>query len=709
MGTAAYMSPEQAAGKTVDKRSDLWAFGVVLFEMLTGRRAFEGDDIAHVLAAVLKSEPDWASLPQDTPVAVRRLLRRCLNKDRRRRMADASDIRLELEEASAPTTDMPAPIAAPKRTPWLAMIGACVVVGLVTALTVWASMRPAPSPKDGIIRFVIKPPVAEPLNMESIWRSIAIAPDGSRLAYFSGSSVCGGQLMVKGLDEILGRPVAGAAEIRDPFFSPNGQWIGYMGGGGLAKFPIAGGTRIPIVDDATLSVRGASWGDDDTIVFGRSEAGAGLFRVSASGGTAVAITTPDAATHEGAHVFPSVLPNGRGVLFTIRADSANPVRVAVLDSQTGKYRTLIPGASNASYVQTGHLVFEFSGSLRVVPFDLATLKVTGDTRPVAERVAMTFQGEANYSVSRSGALAYVPARPAPPRSLVWIDRTGKVTPISGLSIRPYSTPRLSPDERKIAVSLSDENEDVWIFDLVRGGLTQLTNVPQRDDLPVWAPDSKSIVFTSNRTGETRLYRQVVDEAGEATPIDSPLRPVPTTITGNRHVLFHQNSGTRWALFDVALSPGAVPQPLIPGAGLDQQFNAAISPDGRYFAYNSSEAGNNANQVFIRPYPVTDTRRWQVSNTGGTRPFWSSDGRELFYLNQDNWVMVARVPTTGSPVTGVPTKLLDISRYMVAGLRQIDVSKDGQRFLVVKPEPSVDQSAATAHIVVVLNQFSGRLP
>ena len=708
MGTAAYMSPEQAAGKTVDKRSDLWAFGVVLLEMLTGRRVFPGEDIAHVLAAVLKSEPDWTALPPDTPAAVRRLLRRCLEKDRRRRIADASDARLELEDALTPSTDV-VTHTAPKRKLLLPMLGACAVVGLVTALAVWALTRPAARPADAVVRFVIQPPAAEFLNMESIWRSIAVAPDGTQLAYIAAGSGSGGQLMLNGFDDIHARPVAGAAQVRDPFFSPNGQSIAFQGNTGLDRIPVAGGTPVSVVNDASLSMRGASWGDDDTIVFGRSETGAGLFRVSATGGTPVALTTPNAAIHEGGHVFPSVLPDGRGVLFTIRPDNSNPVRVAVLDSRTGKYRTLIPGASNASYVKTGHVVFESSGSLRVAPFDLASLTITGESRPLVDRVVMTLQGEANYSVSRSGALAYVPARPAPPRSLVWIDRTGKETAITDLPIGPYSEPHLSPDERKIAMSLSDPNEDVWIWDLIRGGLSQFTRMPQRDDLPVWTPDSKSIVFASNRTGETRLYRQAIDETGEAVPIDTGLRPVPSSITGDGHVLLHQNdSGTRWVLFDVALSPGSVAQPLIRTPNLDQQLNAATSPDGHWFAYNSTEAGTH--QVFIRPYPATDARRWQVSNTGGERPLWSRDGRQLFYLQSDRgatWLMVATVQTGGSPDVGLPTRLLDLTRYVTSGLHPIDVWRNGERFLVIKAEPSADQRAATAHIVVVLNTFGGR--
>jgi Tol biopolymer transport system component len=708
MGTAAYMSPEQAAGKPLNKRTDIWAFGVVLFEMLTAHRPFEGEDIAHVMAAVLKSEPDWTLLPPDTPVALRRLLRRCLEKDRRRRMADASDARLELDEAVAPASEgLPTPQAA-TRTSWLPIAGACAAGVLATALAAWAIMRPAARPPEEPVRFIIQPPLTEPLNLETIWRSVAIAPDGSRLAYFVGTSGAGGQLMLHGLGDLQARPVAGAAVVRDPFFSPDGLWIGFMDNG-IRKIPVGGGSAVPIAPDVNLTLRGASWGDDDQIVFATSDPTTGLFRVSAAGGTPVVLSTPDAVTHEGGHVFPSVLPGGRGVLFTIRAGGGSPVRVAVLDSRTGKYKPLISGASNASYASTGHLVYESSGSLRVVPFDLATLELTGDSRQIAERVVMTAEGEANYAVSRTGSLVYVPSRPTTPRSLIWVDRAGRETPIPGLPLRPYSTPRLSPDGTKIAVSISDLDEDVWIWDVVRGGLSQFTKTPLRDDGPVWTPDGKSIVFSSNRSGERRLYLQAVDGTGDAVAIESAFRPIATSITPDGVLLFHQNNnqGTRWALFQVGLTAGASPRPLIPSLGGDQQLFAEVSLDGRYIAYNSTETGL-PQQVFVRPYPRTETGRWQPSNGGGYRAVWSRTGRELFYLNPNAdalMVTTVRIQATGTPEFGTPTRVLDMSRYFSAGLRPYDVSSDGQRFLVIKPETTTDLSAAAAHIVVVLHPFS----
>ena len=335
------------------------------------------------------------------------------------------------------------------------------------------------------------------MNLASIWRSVAIAPDGNRLAYFVGESGSGGQLMVGEFGDLQARPVAGAPVVRDPFFSPDGLWIGYMANG-LQKIPVGGGSAVTITTDAFFSMRGATWGDDDEIIFATSDPMTGLFRVSAAGGTPVVLTTPDAATHEGGHVFPSVLPGGRGVLFTIRAGGGSPVRVAVLDSHTGKYHVLIPDASNASYASAGRLVYESSGSLRVVPFDLATLTVTGDPRQVAEHVVMTSEGEANYAVSRTGSLIYVPARPATPRSLVWVDRAGP------RDAHPRSAASTVTDGASVARRTEDRRVDHrpgrGRLDWDRGGLSQFTKTPLRDDLPVWTPDGKSIVFSSNPYG-----------------------------------------------------------------------------------------------------------------------------------------------------------------------------------------------------------------
>ncbi|HEX5216717.1 MAG TPA: protein kinase [Vicinamibacterales bacterium] len=703
LGTAAYMSPEQAAGKPVDKRTDIWAFGVVLFEMLSGRRPFEGDDIAHVLAAVLKTEPDWAMLPTDTPASIRRLLRRCLQKDRRQRLADISDARLELDDARLIDAVTSAPLTAQTRRTWWPAIAAFVAGAILTGA--WFASRPAwavaAPARAASLRFVVQPPASAVLNLETIWRAIAISPDGARIVYVAGNSSSGGPLMLQSLDGLVPLPVAGVPNAREPFFSPDGNWIGYMDHG-LRKVPVAGGVPVVLVEQDE-SFRGATWADDDTIVFATSDPAKGLYRVPPGGGAPAVMTTPDAKAQEGPHVYPSALPGARGTLFTILpAGTVRTARIAVFDPRTGGYRVLFPG-TDASYVDSGHLVYALNGSIRAVKFDVATLSVSGDSWLVAERVVMSTEGAANFAVSRTGTLALAPERAKALRVPVWVDRSGSETPVPDLPPATYMSALLSPDGGRIALASLDDNEDIFTWDLNRRTLLRITSTPERDQLPIWMPDGESLVFSSNRSGRMRLYRQRADGTGVAEQIGGDLqRPIATAVLASPPMLFLQQNlpASEWDLFTLPLASGAGVSTLLqqPRA----EFMTTVAPGGEYFAYGGGEDGDN--KVFVRRRDDPSAQRWVVSPQGGTRPMFSRDGRELFYLSSDA-LMAVRVETTGAFTARTPQRLFSLAPYVMPGIRPYDITADGKRFLFLKPVASPGPSASSA--IVVVTQATSR--
>ncbi len=535
LGTAAYMSPEQAKGRAADKRSDIWAFGCVLYEMLTAKRAFEGEDVSDTLATVLKSDPDWHALPADVPPQIELLLRRCLVKDRKQRIADISVARFLMTE-TLPAPPAPAPVAA---TPQPAPISrrrvfversAWLIVGIVlTAIAGWTIMRLMPQPAPHPVRFAIVPPPAQPLAIQGLDRDIAISPDGTHIVYRAGGQA---QLVVRAIDQLEAQPLAGTSGARLPFVSPDGRWIGFFTAAEVKKISITGGPPISLCR-LVGGPRGASWGPDDSIIFASNDSTTGLQRVPAGGGEPKVLSTPDAAHGETDHLFPFVLPGGRAVLFTIVGPGGQQdnAQVAVLDLTTGQRKTLIRGGSHAEYVapstgsgqalstssgQAGYLVYAAAGTLRAVRFDLDRLEVTSDAVPVVEQVMTGPTGAANYAISRNGTLAFVPGTGSgaigAQRLLVWVSRQGREEPIKAPP-RAYSVPRLSPDGTRVALEIRDQETDVWIWDLARQTLTRLTFDPALDLYPVWTPDGRRIVFSSPRAGSPNLYWQAADGTG----------------------------------------------------------------------------------------------------------------------------------------------------------------------------------------------------
>jgi serine/threonine-protein kinase len=704
LGTAAYMSPEQAAGKPVDRRSDLWAFGVVLMEMLTGRPVFTGETVSHVLAAVLRAEPDWSALPAHTPASIRRMLRRCLDKDRKCRLDSAADARLEIDEALSPvveasTASVAMTGAAWRRTlPWT-VVGA-LATGLVFMLALWAPWRPAaPPPRVTRTTIALGPAV---ISVNGIDGDLALSPDGTHVVYVGNG---GTQLFVRALDALEPVAITGGRILGRPFVSPDGHWVGFVtGNNSLMKVPIAGGTPIAIASIGSTP-RGATWAPDDSIIFATGDPSTGLQRVSAGGGTPEVLTRPDHAQDEADHVWPEILPGGHVVLFTITSQTGglDKAQVVARDLRTGAQTMLIRGGSHAHYVASGHLVYIAAGTLRAIPFDANRLETRGTAVPIAARIVTTGFGTAEYAVATDGTLVYLDAPgslAANARTLVWVDRTGKEAEIAAPP-RAYQHPRLSPDGKRVALWINDQEDDIWIWDFARARLARLTFEPGMDRFPVWTRDGRRIVFTSSRAGALNLWWQAADGSGTAERLTTNSNgQFPTGITPDgTAVVFNESTPTMGSdLLQVALDGTHQVTPLL--RTKFNEFNGVVSPDGRWLAYDSNSSGDSS-EIYVRPFPGVGGGQSTVSTAGGARPLWARNGKELFYVGADGALW--RVPVEASGQTwnaGTPTKLFD-ARYFSAGTsgRTYDVSPDGQRFLMIKA-PRTDAGVAPPTIIVV---------
>ena len=731
LGTAAYMSPEQAKGRTADKRTDVWAFGCVLFEMLTGRRAFEGDDITETIAAIVRGEPDWNALPAGVPDQIRLLIRRCLDKDRRTRVGDIAVARFLMSEpvaAGSSATAAPAPLPRPRssRLGVVAAIGGLLAGAALTAGGMWAfSRRPVPAPRL-TARFSIVAPQSQPLILQGADRSIDMAPDGSFIVY-RGSAQGVAQLFVRALNDTEPRALSGATDARSPFISPDGQWVGYFQGQQLKKISISGGQPITVCTAPGIA-RGAVWGPDGTILFGTSNASSGIMAVAATGGEPKTLIKPEGRTIP--YGFPSVAGDGTTVLFTIGMLGASPETVinseiVALNRKTGEVKPIVRGGSQAQFVD-GFLFFAGAGTIRAVRFDLDRLAVLGEPIPIVERVQMTPQGSANFAISTSGSLVYVPASAgvlgATSRSLLWVTRDGREDALK-VPPRPYEGIRLSPDGTRFAAAVFDEQNDIWIGDVSRGNLTRLTFDPSLDQAPVWTPDGKYVIWSSQRSmGTPNLFRQAADGTGAFQQLTaSPYPTFPTSITpdGSRIVGWENNPATKQDIMSldaaVPSTPARTVESLIRTPAVE--VDAEVSPDGRWLAYESDDSGHA--DVYVRPFPNVDAGKWQISTTGGTRPAWARSGRELFYLDAEGLLTSVSLDATGRTLSvGNPARILSTKYYpgftgLGLDLRAYDVAPDGRRFLMAKAA-QVDRNttAPAPSMFVVLNwieEVKARIP
>jgi Tol biopolymer transport system component len=723
LGTAAYMAPEQARGRTVDKRADVWAFGCVLYEMLTGRRAIEGDDVSDTLAAVLRADPDWTRLPDAVPSHVRSILRACLQKDPRQRMQAIGDVRLGLDGAFNVEVH---PGTAGQRQPLRARLTSAVTpvaVGLLTGAVLtaavgwWmvASARPAPE----VARVLVGVSPADqlrgsPIDTDAVRlghlsrTAFTLSPDGRTLV-FSGVQGDRQQLYVRRLDQLEAAPLAGTDGGESPFFSPDGAWVGFWAGGALRKVPLSGGSATTLCETSTIF--GASWGSSDLIVFARQRGG--LWQVAADGGSPTPLTSLDVEQRDVSHRLPQLLPGNRGVLFTVtRNDFPNwdTTQVVVQPLPAGTRRVLIEGGADARYVRTGHLLYVRRGVLLAAPFDLEGLATAGGAVTVVSAVMQAANvpnvaadtGASQLSVSDGGSLAYLPGGifQFPNHSIVWVNRAGAVEALPAVP-QPYANAELSPDGTHVLVYTQGDRQ-VWLYNLARGTMTRLTT-DGSNSAGIWTPDGERVTFASSIAGPENLYWRRVDGSGAIERL--------TTSTNNQLPAAWSPDGQVLALVSVGVEPGNVDiwvlrrgnaeaTPLI-----QSRFNEthpAFSPDGRWLAYASNESGRL--EVYVQAYPGPGSKML-ISTEGGTAPSWRPDGRELFYNSPTGEAGIVRmmaVPVTlGSTITAGKPRLLFGGRFVgnaVAG--NYDTTADGQRFLMIQREER--PPITSTHIVLVQN-------
>ncbi len=680
LGTAAYMSPEQAKGKQVDKRTDLFAFGCVLYELLTGRRAFQGETVTETLAKVLEGEPDWNALPGVLPSTIRFLMSRCLQKDPGKRLQHIDGARILIEEAVTGVTPV-SPIEVSSPSPWKQAIpwSLAGLMALTIGFMFWNSSSTTPtstSTPEPVVRFVAALP-ADLQAARSNLGIVALSRDGAHLAY---AATRGGtpQLYLRSMDQLEAKPIPGTENVIYPFFSPNGQWIAFFADGKLKKMSVNGGTPVILCDVYSPNVT-ASWASEDTILF--TQPSSVISRVPAAGGTPEALTTLDSDQGESSHGSPHLLPDGDTLLFT--ANSVEDRKVVVQSLETGERKIVLEGAADARYVPTGHLVYAQAGTLMAVGFDLGQLEATGSATPILDGVLQVGgpNSPAHLAFSDTGTLVYIPSRVNPrlESTLVWVDREGTVQPL-GAPPRPYSQPRLSPDGQRVIVQIaSSAGPDLWVlYDIRSETLSRFTF--QNGQFPLWTPDGERITFQSRRLGgRPKLFWKAADGTGIPEQLSEGELPhtAHSWSPDGKVLAFSERSPAFNS--DILLLP-------LEGERKPQTFlrtpsnetGPVFSPDGRWLAYRSNESGRQ--EIYVQPFPATGAK-WLISTEGGEEAVWASSG-EIFYRNGDR-MMAVEITTEPTFTAGTPKLLFEGSYYSYGPRAEYDVTQDGQRFLMVK--------------------------
>ena len=719
LGTAAYMSPEQAKAKSVDRRADIWAFGCVLYEMLTGKQAFTGETATESLAAVIMKDPDWSQLPSKTPMRVRVLLQRCLQKDPKQRLRDIGDARISLEEVLSGTAEGTlalAPSPRPAERPWRMWLlsGIAGVLTLATALFAFLYFHQK-APTAQAMRFEI--PVPEKFNAVG---DVALSPDGRKLAFIGTSADGRSRLWVRSIDALDAQPLQGTEDAGGwPFWSPDSRFIVFRGGTSLKKIEASGGPPLALCD--TENLLGGAWTRDDKIVFGTNS---GLMRVAAAGGS------PSPVTTDGTSATPSLLPDGRHFVYFHPSGgvAGRGIYVGTVDRTPQEQSTnkrLLADFSTVVYSPSsdpavGYLLFVRGttvagamGTLMAQPFDPRRLELIGEAVPIAEQVS-----NLRFSASATDVLVYATgsgpatiARGFIQGQLTWFDREGRVLGTVG-DPGMYRNLALSPDGKRVAFNRVDPQNatatNLWLYEFARGVTTRFTFDSSWDDVPVWSPDGSHIAFGSNRGGQFDIYQKAANLAGaDELLFKSGEDKVPNSWSPDARYLLFFSLGNPWQGWLLPL--GGAMADRKPILIEDSKFNLAygrFSPDGRWIAYTSDESGRS--EIYVRPFDASSvkglpsagvtpvTGKWMVSNDGGTTPLWRHDGKELFYLSLDGQAMAVEVSTSGIFQAGVPKALFKVSTEVIFW----DVSTDGKRFLM--PEPSPTKPAAQPKFTVVLN-------
>ena len=690
LGTAAYMSPEQAKGQPLDRRTDVFAFGAVLYELLTGQPAFAGGSVAEVLAAVLQATPDWDRLPADTPPGIRRLLHRCLDKEPKRRLQSAADARIRIEEVEADAEDLRDPRSRQTASgPKLWVLGAATLVALmVVVVAALPYVRPSVSVEAPEFRLDVQTPPTTDLM------SFALSPDG-RYVVFAATDGRVERLWLRRLDVTTAQPLAGTEDAGYPFWAPNSRSIGFFAGGKLKRLDLDGGAPQTLADAAA---RGGAWGPDGTIVF-PARSGlprSGLLRVPASGGQVVEVTRPE--EERTLHRAPQFLPDGRRLLLFVvvrGVPESTGIYLGSLDSPAVMRLTVAdtPGR----YLPGGWVLFPRGGTLLAQRLDLERGALSGDAVTVADSVAsIAVQGTSAISVSSTGLIAYRTAEVGL-RQLSWFDRSG--APLGALGAPDasgLSCPRLSSDGLRAAVHRTvQRNQDIWLLDGTR--TSRFTVDAGFEQCPVWSPDGRYIVFDSNRAGTRDLYLRSANGAGEErTAVTSTNDKVVTDWSRDgRFMAYEQNPGDLW----IAPMQGGG-RPFVFLRTNSQELEARFSPDGRWVAYKSNESGQF--EVYVRPFSGSSSQpadggQWQVSSDGGVNPRWSADGRELYYVSPDGTLMAVPIAVDGITLKpGAPVVLFRprIVNGGAAFYTEYDVARDG-RFLI---NTVVDEAAPPITII-----------
>ncbi len=703
------MSPEQARGRAVDKRADVWAFGVVVYEMLSGRRLFDGETVSDVLAAVLTREPDWTALPTSTPPDVERLLRRCLERNPKQRLRDIGEARLVLERGGATE---PADRGRPRVASWTRILPWAVAAALAIAVVVqawkhWTGATPTVAP----VRLTVE--LTDDATLRTPDRpmgpAVVLSPAGDRFVFVTSGTAPA--IYTRQLDSLTASPVPGTEGGYGPFFSPDGEWIAFFANGKLKKAALSGGGATVLAD--AEDPRGGTWLEDGTIVFApRVETP--LFRVPAAGGTPVAITKLDAAADEHTHRWPDGLPGGRGLLYTVSTRTGNYDEAKLVVEGPGgtPRRVLVKGATHGRYLPSGHIVYLHDRTLFAVPFDIDRLALAGTAVPVIQGVAgANVNGGAQFSASRGGLLAYEPTISAP-SVLSWLDRSGKRFPLRAQAAA-YTGLRLSPQADRVALTIEGQGRShVWVLDLHRDTLSRLSFNPDLDVDPSWTPDGQRIAYASWQadTGALNIVWQRSDGAGEPQRLTkSPDRQAQGSWHPSGRV-FAFTAVRQGGTYDLMILPfegdGASPRPGSPRPFFSTPFqeqDPEFSPDGRWLAYSSNESGTR--EVYVRSFPGPGSK-WQISSGSGESPRWSRTKPELLYRAGNQLMVVPYSVIDGSFRAGRPGRWGELP----PGTTAFDWQRDGERVAFIHPQQETTGRLATRVFVFnFLDELRRRAP